>query len=266
MAIRPLDREALRGQHQAAKPVPWFAIDNFLEPDFAEAVYRSFPSFDEAVKSGRLFSAVNEKGKVQITDSSKFPEPIAELNRQINGPQFLKLMEYVTGTPNLLADDQLVGGGIHETGPRGLLDVHLDFDYIPERELYRRYNILVYFNKDWQPDWGGQFELWNADVSKLEHSFVPKFNRCVLFETNDRSWHGVNAVKCPPGQSRKSFASYYYTKEAPAWFTGEHHSTLFKARPDEMLKGKVFMPAEKLSRSLRGAYYGLKDMIKGKAG
>jgi len=237
MAIRPLDREALRGQHQAAKPVPWFAIDNFLEPDFAEAVYRSFPSFDEAVKSGRLFSAVNEKGKVQITDSSKFPEPIAELNRQINGPQFLKLMEYVTGTPNLLADDQLVGGGIHETGPRGLLDVHLDFDYIPERELYRRYNILVYFNKDWQPDWGGQFELWNADVSKLEHSFVPKFNRCVLFETND-----------------------------PAWFTGEHHSTLFKARPDEMLKGKVFMPAEKLSRSLRGAYYGLKDMIKGKAG
>jgi Rps23 Pro-64 3,4-dihydroxylase Tpa1-like proline 4-hydroxylase len=182
----------------------------------------------------------------------------------VNSPEFLKLIEYVTGTPTLLADPELVGGGIHETGPRGLLDVHLDFDYIPERQLFRRFNILVYFNKDWKKEYGGQFELWNGDVTKLEHSFEPKFNRCVLFETNERSWHGVNAVQCPEGQSRKSFAAYYYTKEAPPWFTGEHHSTLFKARPDEMLKGKVLMPAEKLSRSLRGAYHGLKDMIKGR--
>ena len=39
------------------------------------------------------------------------------------------------GIPNLLADDQLVGGGIHETGPRGHLDVHVDFNYIAERDL-----------------------------------------------------------------------------------------------------------------------------------
>lgn len=264
MSIRPFDREELRRQVKAAQPVPWFCIDDFLEPDFAEKVYRSFPSFDEAVKAGRLFSAVNEKGKVQITDSSKFPEPIAQLNRELNSPEFLRTMSYVTDTPDLLADEQLVGGGIHETGARGHLDVHLDFDYIPERQLYRRFNILVYFNKDWQPDWGGEFELWNSDVSELKHSFAPKFNRCVLFETNERSWHGVNAVKCPEGQSRKSFAAYYYTTAAPPWFNGEHHSTLFRARPDEMLKGKVLMPAEKLSRSLRGAYRGLKDKIKGR--
>ena len=264
MSIRPIDRESLRKQYQAAKPVPWFCIDNFLEPDFAEQVYRSFPSFDDAVKAGRLFSAVNEKGKVQITDSSKFPGPVAALNRELNGPDFLKLMEHVTGTPNLLADGQLVGGGIHETGNRGHLDVHLDFDYIAERQLYRRFNILVYFNKDWQPDWGGEFELWDKDVTELQHSFEPIFNRCLLFETNNVSWHGVNAVRCPEGQSRKSFAAYYYTREAPPWFTGEHRSTLFKARPDEMLKGKVLMPAEKLSKSLRGAYYGIKSKIKGK--
>lgn len=264
MFIPPIDREILKRQYAAARPVPWFCIDNFLDPEFAEAVYRSFPSFDDAVKAGRLFSGVNEKGKVQITDSARFPEPIAQLNRELNGPEFLNLIEYVTGIPNLLADPQLVGGGIHETGPRGLLDVHLDFDYIPERQLYRRLNILVYFNKDWQSDWGGQFELWNEDVTRLEHSFEPAFNRCLLFETNERSWHGVNAVECPPGQSRKSFAAYYYTKEPPANFSGEHHDTLFRARPDERLKGAVLMPAEKLSRSLRGAYHGLKDKIRGR--
>jgi hypothetical protein len=264
MSIRPIDREALRRQYQAATPVPWFRIDNFLEPDFAEAVHRSFPSYEEARQAGRAFTAVNEKGKVQITDSSRFPEPILQLSRELNSPGFLKLMEDVTGTPSLLADEQFVGGGIHETGPRGLLDVHLDFDYIPDRALYRRFNILIYFNKDWRPEWGGQFELWNQDVSRLAHSFEPAFNRCLLFETNERSWHGVNAVRCPEGQSRKSFAAYYYTCEAPPWFSGEHHSTLFKARPDEVLKGRVLMPAERLSRSLRGAYNGLKDKIRGR--
>ena len=264
MLIRPIDREALKRQYHAAKPVPWFAIDDFLDPQFAEQAYRAFPSFEEARKSGRSFSAVNEKGKVQITDASKFAPPIAQLNAELNGPEFLKLIEYVTGTPNLLADEQLVGGGIHETGPRGHLDVHLDFDYIPDRQLYRRFNILVYFNKNWREDWGGEFELWDRDVTELQHSFSPTFNRCVLFETNDVSWHGVNAVHCPEGESRKSFAAYYYTKEAPPWFDGEHRSTLFKARPDEVLKGKVLMPAEKLSKSLRGAYYGLKSAIKGR--
>jgi hypothetical protein len=264
MYVRPFDRDALKRQYQSAKPVPWLCIDSFLEANFAEQVHRSFPSFDEAMKAGRLFSAVNEKGKVQITDFSKFPEPIAILNRELNGSAFLKTIEYVTDTRDLLADEQLVGGGIHETGPRGHLDVHLDFDYIPERQLYRRFNILIYFNRGWQNDWGGEFELWNSDVTALEHSFAPKFNRCLLFETNDQSWHGVNAVNCPPGQSRKSFAAYYYTKAAPPWFTGEHRSTLFRARPAEVLKGKVLMPAERISRSLRGAYVGLKDMIKGK--
>src|SRR6185312_1689458 len=207
----------------------------------------------------RVFSAVNEKGKVQITDSSKFPQPVLQLSRELNSPEFLKTIEYITGTQNLLADSEFVGGGIHETRSSGHLDVHLDFDYIPERQLFRRFNILVYFNKDWKSQWGGQFELWDKDVTKLQHSFEPIFNRCLLFETNDISWHGVNSVKCPQGQSRKSFAAYYYTKEAPPWHTGEHHCTLFRARPDEVIKGKLLMPAEKLSRSLQGAYRGLKS-------
>ena len=264
MFIRPLDRDELKRQYQSARPVPWFSVDDFLEPEFAEQVYRSFPSFDEALKTGRLFSAVNERGKVQITDSTKFPEPVLQLSRTLNSPEFLKTIEYITGTPNLLADEQFVGGGIHETGSRGHLDVHLDFDYIAERQLYRRFNILIYFNKDWKADWGGEFELWDENVIQRQHAFAPIFNRCVLFETNDRSWHGVNAVQCPHGQSRKSFAAYYYTTAAPPWHNGQHHSTLFRARPDEVLKGKVLMPAERLSRSLRGAYHGLKDKIRGR--
>ena len=126
-------------------------------------------------------------------------------------------------------------------------------------KLHRRLNILIYFNKDWKPDWGGNIELWDADVKKCHHSFSPVFNRCVVFETNEISYHGVTAVKCPEGMSRKSFAAYYYTKEAPKHWTGVSHSTIFKARPDEVLKGNVMMPLENAKRRLHGVPVGLQE-------
>ena len=261
--IQPIDRDALRQRVRSATPVPNFCIDNFLDPAFAEAVIAAYPSYEDALKVGRSFSAVNEKGKVQLTDANAFAEPVAELNRDLASPEFLGLLSYVFDMPNLLPDDQLVGGGIHQTGPRGHLDVHVDFNFIEDRQLHRRLNILIYFNKDWKPEWGGNIELWDADVKKCHHSYSPVFNRCVVFETNDVSYHGVTAVKCPEGLSRKSFAAYYYTKEAPAHWTGEAHSTIFKARPDEVLKGNVMMPLENARRKLDGVLSGIKRKMKG---
>lgn len=264
--INPIDREALRAQVRIAKPFPFFAIDNFLQPEFAEDVHAAFPSFEEVSQLGHKFTAVNEKNKVQVTDSSLFPAPIHALHTQLAAPEFLDLVSYVMDIPRLIADPKLAGGGIHETGPRGHLDVHVDFNYIPERQLHRRLNILVYFNKDWQSKWGGEIELWDKDVKICHHAFMPIFNRCVVFETSDISFHGVAAVRCPEGSVRKSFAAYYYTKEAPPHWTGDVHSTIFKARPDEYFKGKIAMPVEQAARSLQDGWRGVKQSIKGVLG
>ena len=260
--INPIDKEALRERVRTVTPVPNFCIDNFLEESFADTVLAAYPTYAEATKVGKSVAAVNEKGKVQVTDSSTFAEPIAELNRTLTSPEFLDVLSYVFDMPNLLADEALVGGGIHETGPRGHLDVHVDFNYIAERELHRRLNILIYFNKGWKPEYGGNIELWDEDVKVCHHAFSPIFNRCVVFETNEISFHGVTAVKCPEGQARKSFAAYYYTKEAPAHWNGVAHSTIFKARPDEVIKGNVMMPLEKAGHKLRSVLSGIKKAIK----
>jgi hypothetical protein len=259
--INAIDRDSLRERVRTSQPVPNFCIDNFLDEAFANEVLAAYPTFEEATKAGRMFSAVNEKRKVQVTDASSFAEPIAELNRTLASPEFLELLSDVFQMPNLLPDAELNGGGIHQTGARGHLDVHVDFNYITERELHRRLNILIYFNKDWKPEFGGNIELWDKDVKVCHHSFSPIFNRCVVFETNEISFHGVTAVKCPEGSARKSFAAYYYTKEAPSHWKGEAHGTIFKARPDEVIKGNVMMPLEKAKRKLRAAYYGIKKKI-----
>ena len=179
--INPIDREALRQQVRSAKPFPFFKIDNFLEEGFANRVLESFPSFEQARKVGREFAAVNEKYKVQVTDTKEFSEPVRQLNKALAEQDFLDLLSYAMDIPNLLADAELVGGGIHQTGARGHLDVHVDFNYIPDRQLHRRLNILVYFNKDWKEEWGGNIELWDKDVKVCHHSFSPVFNRCVVF-------------------------------------------------------------------------------------
>lgn len=245
-----IDWSSLREQYRAAKPVPWFKIDNFLNPAFADECARSFPSYEEAQRKGVTFTNVNEKGKFQITKSEDFPEPLRRLEQLLNGRDFLNLIEKVTGIPSLLADDKLVGGGLHSTGPSGHLDVHLDFNVIPESNLHRRLNILVYLNPGWKDEWGGNFELWDEKVKVREQSFLPIFNRCLMFETNEISFHGVSAVQCPIGQVRRSFAAYYYTREAPAHYPGYAHSTIFKARPDEKLKS-FLMPLEANAKIVR---------------
>lgn len=253
--INPIDRDSLRTSFQGHQPVPWFKIDNFLRADFADACADAFPTYDQVQKMGVTFTNINEKGKFQVTDTKIFPEPLKQLNDLLNSPDFLKLIEHVTGIDSLLGDEKLVGGGLHSTGARGHLDVHLDFNMLRDRGWHRRLNILVYMNKGWKDDWGGEFELWNEDVSKLNGKFLPIFNRCVMFNTNNVSYHGVNAVKCPEGASRKSFAAYYYTREAPADFSeapsnGQFHDTIFKARPDEKLKS-VMMPVEAATKGLK---------------
>jgi Rps23 Pro-64 3,4-dihydroxylase Tpa1-like proline 4-hydroxylase len=260
--LQPLDREKLRREFANAKPFPYVKINDFINPAKVEAISTAYPEFEVATSAGLTFSTVNERKKVQITDSSRFPPSIAELNAVLASPQFLDDLSYITGIPRLLADDRLTGGGMHITGPGGRLDVHVDFNYIADRKLHRRLNLLLYLNSPWEESWGGQFQLWDKDVKRCEVSFAPTLNRCVIFETSEISYHGVLPVSTDARYPRKSFATYYYTSEAPAHWTGVSHGTIFKARPDEKLKGTVLMPVEAARRKIKSLIGRLKDGLK----
>jgi hypothetical protein len=265
--INPIDPVAFRRQLDTARPFPHFCIDHFLDERFANAVYDAFPSFQEAKRLGTSFAALNEKHKIQITDATKFPAPIAELNRALASPEFLATMSDLMGIANLCADAALVGGGIHETNSGGRLDVHVDFNYDEAKQMHRRLNILVYFNKDWKQEYGGYLDIWDKDVTRCYGSFAPLFNRACGFATSEISYHGVTPLTCPPGLMRRSFATYYYTREAPENWTGEVHSTIFKARPQEWLRGHVLMPAEdtltQAKRGIRLVKSGIKSLLGG---
>ena len=248
--INPIDRESLTRSFSRSKPFPAVVIERFLDEDFARAVAEAYPSFDVALEQGFQFDYVNERRKVQITDSNLFPEPVRQLNKALSSPEFLEDLEAITGIQSPLADKELAGGGMHLTGPQGRLDVHVDFTYLQERKLHRRLNLLLFLNPIWNESWGGLVELWDSEVRRCQRSFVPTLNRCLIFETSDISYHGVSPTSASAGV-RKSFAAYYYTKEPPPGWDGSFHSTVFRARPDERLRAYVLMPLESFRRNLR---------------
>ena len=260
--INPFDKEEFKKKFLSTEPFPHFCIDNFLNEDFANEVYESFPTYQEAQTMGREFKAVNERKKIQIPDSSKFAPAMKKLSDLLSSKEYVEMWSNLTDVPDLLSDPKLTGGGIHETNSGGHLDVHVDFNYVEDEQVHRRLNILIYFNKDWKEEYGGYLDVWDTDVKKRYGYFEPKFNRACGFLTSEISYHGVTPLTCPPDIMRKSFATYYYTKEAPEGWTGEKHSTVFKARPNQWARGHVAMPVENAVRSAKSVIQNSKQVVK----
>jgi Rps23 Pro-64 3,4-dihydroxylase Tpa1-like proline 4-hydroxylase len=105
---------------------------------------------------------------------------------------------------------------VHVTLPSGYLGVHADFNLHPDTGMHRRVNALLFLNKDWDPAWNGQLELWSRDHKQPVVSLTPDFNRLVAFTITDDAFHGVpKPLACPPQRKRFSLALYYYTAERP---------------------------------------------------
>lgn len=256
------DVESLKSQLATSPGFPHFCIDNFLKEDFANSVEASFPDFDTALSLGKDFNSHHEQRKVQITDVELFPEPVEMLNRIFADESLVHSLSYATGIDGLLYDKDLVGGGMHMTNGGGRLDLHVDFNYIKESKLYRRLNVLLYLNKNWLEEYGGYLDLWDSKVENRIAYVAPKFNRLCGFVTSEISFHGVTPINCPPGRARKSFATYYYTREAPPDFSHDLHSTIFVPRPSEKARHALLRPIrfvqEKVSRQflrLKNRFY-----------
>ena len=82
----------------------------------------------------------------------------------------------------------------------------------------RRLNILIYLNKNWKKEYGGDLELWDKEMKNCKKKISPNFNKMVIFSTNDYSYHGhPEPVNCPVDFSRKSLALYYFSKGRPSY-------------------------------------------------
>ena len=204
-----------------AKPWPHAVIDNFLPAKLANRLSEVFPKYDDEMwLDWRTRSIEHQPKKLGIGHAERFEGAHPVLHNIIYSMcsfPFLKCLETITGIRNLLPDPYLIGGGVHQILSGGHLDVHADFNYVPELGLYRRINVLLYLNKNWKSEYNGDLELWSDDPVCHVKSIEPIMNRLVIFSTTKNALHGhPKALNTPEHITRKSIALYYYTANADA--------------------------------------------------
>lgn len=215
----------LQREWSSKKPFRYVIIDDFLPVDFAEQLLATYPEPD--IEGWNDTAYLHQRKK--FTKTSGFSEPIERFFVLTASPDFRDAISAITGIQKLIDDPELVGGGLHQILRGGFLDVHVDYNFHPQTKLHRRMNLLLYLNKDWKPEYEGYLELWDLESNVQLNSIAPLFNRAVIFETNEISYHGhPPPLNTPQHITRKSLAIYYYTKEHDGAVIAPEHNTLYR--------------------------------------
>lgn len=220
--INDLDIEKLNSEYEQGQPFKYVVIDNFFKEEVAKELASQFPNYDDD-NVWNIYKNPLENKRL-TPDWNLFPPATYRAFTYLNSPEFLDIIGKVIGIDNIIPDMGLHGGGWHITPSGGKLNVHLDYSIHPKLGLERRANLIIYLSEDWKPEYGGQLGLWSHDsennlpkecVSKVD----VKFNRAVIFDTTQNSWHGLpDEITSPKGVNRKSLNIYYLTEpraEAP---------------------------------------------------
>jgi len=216
MALTCVDKiaRAKEGLQYFVHPFRHLVIDDFLDPQLAQLCLDNFPTVDDP--GWEYANDADIEIKYRTTWKSEFdiPDGIVDAVRILNSALFLKAVGERVGITKLIPDPYFTGGGLNVTVTGGLLDVHVDGNYHDATGLNRRMNAILYLNPGWQPGWGGEFGLYDQYGDVCLKEVAPLFNRLVVFDSHDKSFHGLPApLAFPAGQTRKSIILYYYTRE-----------------------------------------------------
>ena len=222
----------LKTEFATAHPYQHVVIDNFLPQNVFQQAMADFAVVSKEQWTGYLH--VNER-KFANSNPDTWGPTLQQIANELNSPEFVSLLEELTGIPNLLIDPTFEGGGLHQSLRGGFLNMHADFTVHPhQRQWKRRLNLLLYCNENWLPEYGGGLELWDATMSHAEKVVQPLGNRVLIFATDATSFHGhPDPLQCPDGVARRSMALYYFTYEDKP----NVRSTEYRARPNDGSKG-----------------------------
>ena len=211
----PIDRlrsqsEAFHSNYVSGSPYPHLAVENLFDPDDLDRLAAEFPKSEE-----RDWLTWDHKNELKTTSRGikKLPPFTQLFCLWLNSHEFIGEIERITGIDNLVGDPTFYGAGLHEMFKGGWLSMHTDFTSHPSLSLTRCVNLLIYLNRDWDADWGGELELWDKNNQGKRVAYPPFFNQTVILPTNSETfYHGApRRISCPDGYSRKLVSIYYWT-------------------------------------------------------
>lgn len=215
-------------------PFPHIVVDNFVDDSLAKELSNDFLPYDD---SSWFFYNNPLEHKKTLNNWSAFPKTTYSFFNYLISTEFVEKLKKQFNLANLYPDAGLHGAGWHIHGAGGKLNVHLDYSLHPKLQYQRKLNLILYLSENWDSSWGGNLEFWSHDFVgnqplKLEKVVECKFNRAVIFDTTQNSWHGfADQLRCPKSIYRKSIAMYYLID--PPDDVEERHRALFAPSDDQ---------------------------------
>ena len=195
---------------KSQKNFSYTIIDNFFNEKIAKKLEKEFPNYKD--KNLHVYNNYCEVKKT-LNIWNLFPPLTYNIFTILNSEKVTQLISKKLKIPNVISDHGLHGGGWGLLSKGGKLNPHLDYSLHPKIYAQRKFNLIVFLSRSWKKNWGGEltFYLKNRNnkkmPGKLFKKILPKFNRAVIFDTSNYSWHGVEPIK---GNSiRKTIAVYY---------------------------------------------------------
>ena len=195
-------------------PFEYWIVDNFLDYSVAKDLSAEFPDYEKE----DWFAYDGWIAQKKICNKwDKFPPLTYKTFFNLLSTDFTQRLSDLTNKKPLYPDIGLHGGGWHMHVKGGNLAVHLDYSKHPKIPLQRKLNLILYLEDGYESSWGGDLQLWSHDEEnkkpgEMVKTIEAKFNRAVIFDTTQNSWHGIpTKLECPKGKARKSFAVYYMT-------------------------------------------------------
>jgi hypothetical protein len=204
-------------EYQNKKPFSYDAISELFSEEALNGILDSFPSVnDESKWDKRDDKGIQVKLRTNWKTELDIPPKILEVIQTLQSGRFCRLLSEYTGIDGLMPDFWFGGGGLNQIMPGGELAIHLDGTYNDDIKMYRRVNIIVFLNKEWEDEYGGHLEFWDIDKTACFAKVKPDYNTLAMFNTSDLTEHGhPTPLSCPEGMSRKSLILYFYTSARP---------------------------------------------------
>lgn len=215
-----LSAEILKENYYLSSPFPNIVLSDFLDPTVLSMCEYESNKISSNIDSEKWRFNLQDSHDHQvlkhgISNVEHMTPMLYAVSHYMNSEAFISFLRKLTGIEDLIGDPSLVGGGLHITESGGKLGIHHDFtDHVIGGVKYKRHvNLLIYLNRNWEKEWGGNLELWKPDLSKMVKRLPIKFNNAVIFNIDNAPHGHPDPLKCPPGESRRSLAFYYYSKE-----------------------------------------------------
>ena len=218
-------RQALQDEFRRPGRIHSFALDEALPSELAASIYQAFPTVEGLVLKKTL-------GQLKFVgyQMDRYDHLLEEAIYAFQDPRVVQLISSITGIPELLPDDHLYAGGISMMVQGHYLNPHLDNSHDLERQNYRALNLLYYVSPEWRDEYGGHLELWDAGPGKPQRAIHSRFNRLVVMQTDETSWHSVSKVE---HEGRRCCVSNYYFSPRPVGRDSSYHVTSFRGWPHQ---------------------------------